>query len=507
MPPVTYQINGGTAVFGVMWKYFQTSYNGYPTIDTVMWTLYDNSDWTQSINFTSNNNSYDAIRVVGSTTNADTRKMYYISNGVETLVYHNTVWTNIAYKTITFSAQNVREKIYALLTWSVITNSSGEQVSQSNVGYLLQSGQYKIKENFTVPSDGNMIIQEFESNSQSWGGLYISDVNNIQYKHNPENDNYAFVKVLENGVWVDENYKYITISENTYGDYETYNNFNTVYDLSTPTTLTFKHFYDAGLQGTGSIKFRHYSQQEPSTGNVIKAGTYRWKDNAVTYPGDFDYVSGSAYDTYKEFFNFISGPYGDTTQYYGFLFRKYPGGYLRMEYMTNLTGSTNGESGMSWSNSTSTTSPGYIDYEFIVIGDDVNVSDLLASWFNNNTESYTDIKAGNYLISENPTLPNEELTNFDNATCKMYTMTADNMFGPLTEAALSVDSESVTVSSELETGDSINYSLSDGWMYILNEGAFTATDTTKMRTLTEFSGCYCAKNEKAWFTANTTKLS
>lgn len=272
-------------------------------------------------------------------------------------------------------------------------------------------------------------------------------------------------------------------------------------------TVKFKHFFDAGLQGTGTYKFRHYSQQEPSTGNVIKAGTYRWKDNAVTYPGDFDYVSGSAYDTYKEFFNFISGPYGDTTQYYGFLFRKYPGGYLRMEYMTNLTGSTNGESGMSWSNSTSTTSPGYIDYEFIVIGDDVNVSDLLASWFNSNTESYTDIKAGNYLISENPTLPDEELTNFDNATCKMYTMTADNTFGPLTEATLFVNSESITVSSELETGDSINYSLSDGWMYILNEGTFTATDTTKMRTLTEFSGCYCTESEKAWFTANTTKLS
>lgn len=33
-------------------------------------------------------------------------------------------------------------------------------------------------------------------------------------------------------------------------------------------TLTFKHFYDAGLQGTGSIKFRHYSQQEPSSGET-----------------------------------------------------------------------------------------------------------------------------------------------------------------------------------------------------------------------------------------------
>lgn len=30
-------------------------------------------------------------------------------------------------------------------------------------------------------------------------------------------------------------------------------------------TLTFKHFFDAGLQGTGTYKFRHYSQQEPSS--------------------------------------------------------------------------------------------------------------------------------------------------------------------------------------------------------------------------------------------------
>lgn len=27
---------------------------------------------------------------------------------------------------------------------------------------------------------------------------------------------------------------------------------------------TFKHFYDAGTIGTGTVKFRHYSQQEPT---------------------------------------------------------------------------------------------------------------------------------------------------------------------------------------------------------------------------------------------------
>lgn len=33
-------------------------------------------------------------------------------------------------------------------------------------------------------------------------------------------------------------------------------------------TFTFKHFYDAGTIGTGTYKFRHYSQTEPSTGET-----------------------------------------------------------------------------------------------------------------------------------------------------------------------------------------------------------------------------------------------
>lgn len=40
---------------------------------------------------------------------------------------------------------------------------------------------------------------------------------------------------------------------------------------------TFKHFYDAGTIGSGTVKFRHYSQQGGG-GTVIKAGTYKWVD-------------------------------------------------------------------------------------------------------------------------------------------------------------------------------------------------------------------------------------
>lgn len=32
--------------------------------------------------------------------------------------------------------------------------------------------------------------------------------------------------------------------------------------------MNFKHFYDAGLQGTGAYKFRHYSASEPSSGET-----------------------------------------------------------------------------------------------------------------------------------------------------------------------------------------------------------------------------------------------
>lgn len=45
---------------------------------------------------------------------------------------------------------------------------------------------------------------------------------------------------------------------------------------------TFKHFYDAGTIGSGTFKFRHYSQQEPSSGNVIKAGTYQFNEELTS---------------------------------------------------------------------------------------------------------------------------------------------------------------------------------------------------------------------------------
>lgn len=85
-------------------------------------------------------------------------------------------------------------------------------------------------------------------------------------------------------------------------------------------TLTFKHFYDAGLQGTGTYKFRHYSQQEPSSGEtwvlnetVNISGTNYYNNIEMTYSGQtrvypirslkmYEYSDGpeTAYSIYGE---------------------------------------------------------------------------------------------------------------------------------------------------------------------------------------------------------------
>lgn len=72
---------------------------------------------------------------------------------------------------------------------------------------------------------------------------------------------------------------------------------------STPQpTLTFKHFYDAGTIGSGTVKFRHYSQTEPlpqlaTPQNVSASGTtvsWRTVENATSYE---ILVGGSSFGT------------------------------------------------------------------------------------------------------------------------------------------------------------------------------------------------------------------
>lgn len=55
-------------------------------------------------------------------------------------------------------------------------------------------------------------------------------------------------------------------------------------------TLTFKHFFDAGTVGSGTYKFRHYSQQEPSSGETWVLNESVSFDLSVV---DIDFVSNN----------------------------------------------------------------------------------------------------------------------------------------------------------------------------------------------------------------------
>lgn len=80
-------------------------------------------------------------------------------------------------------------------------------------------------------------------------------------------------------------------------------------------TLTFKHFFDSGTIGTGTVKFRHYSQQEPSSGEtwVLNENAYKATNN-FTYTANF-VCDGTNYTTIVNSNNpKTGGLFYDTTQ-------------------------------------------------------------------------------------------------------------------------------------------------------------------------------------------------
>ena len=94
----------------------------------------------------------------------------------------------------------------------------------------------------------------------------------------PDMLKYDDTLVYISGSWENQKYRIVTFETAPTGDLLTWLQANGTKQSTPQPTLTFKHFYDAGTIGSGTYKFRHYSQQEPSSGNVIKAGTYKWVD-------------------------------------------------------------------------------------------------------------------------------------------------------------------------------------------------------------------------------------
>ena len=113
--------------------------------------------------------------------------------------------------------------------------------------------------NVTFVSNGQTFNSIINNNNPMTGGLFYDTLQVV----NPDNA----------GTFIDQNYQTITItsklSEVTNGNALLAWLQARATKQSTPQpTLTFKHFYDAGTIGSGTVKFRHYSQQEPSSGET-----------------------------------------------------------------------------------------------------------------------------------------------------------------------------------------------------------------------------------------------
>ena len=257
MPPLTYTIPGATVKFCVMNSAVATSTRGNPTENTIQYTVMNNNEFTQSFSFISNGISYTSLHVVASKTSPDLRKMYYIVDGEETLVYHNNQWTNEAFKTLTFETQSVREGIYGF-----ITGISGT-IYPVDLGVKVPAGKYKWKD---AANNTHCLISPFESGDLTFCEAYVNSSGERYYYKYPQNNKFESVSIYSNGAWSDEKYKTITIPENCYipyrGSFIYDNDFASLFE-AVP-TISFKHrFKNDALIGTGAYKFRRYSVEEP----------------------------------------------------------------------------------------------------------------------------------------------------------------------------------------------------------------------------------------------------
>lgn len=119
----------------------------------------------------------------------------------------------------------------------------------------------------------NGIIETLVSAWTVYNGATISTI-----------DNSFILPIMIQGLTLTANSTNIDVS---IGQSIVYNNNYYCVEASTPQpTLTFKHFYDAGTIGSGTVKFRHYSQQEPSSGEtwVLNADLGAEHVNKTTIP-------------------------------------------------------------------------------------------------------------------------------------------------------------------------------------------------------------------------------
>lgn len=198
--------------------------------------------------------------------------------------------------------------------------------------------------NDTIPASTASVetVVKFKSNNSEW--KEITGYPNVLYfvTNTTESSNTVVYSPTEG--WVNEAYRTIEFEQPVWdNELSAWLQANAT-KQSTP-AFTFKHFYDAGTIGTGTVKFRHYSQTEPSASTPKVSIRY-----------DDDYVSGYiAYSldngaTWSDYITTQTTLLTDVTQI-KFKCKGLDGGLVIDKGPYNY----NGESGVT----TTTISPGY----------------------------------------------------------------------------------------------------------------------------------------------------
>lgn len=252
---------------------------------------------------------------------------------------------------------------------------------------------------------------------------------------------------------------------------------------STP-TLTFKHFFDAGTIGTGTIKFRHYSQQEPISGE-----TWVLNESLTDTTGGGGFSANVSFTSYSNAYTAIQ-----------LLLRAGRDGVIVHYDSTEVYNSVIDD--------------GWYDqpYRTITFSETVTDSTLLAWLQANGTKQGGGgeiIKAGTYQFIEDINFP----TGIDIAekiTATINTLTENDVYGSqktidTINVAQSGDAGALSLFNEEPYYD-ITYALD--WEYNTEDGEkFYVTDTAKLRTIIIATDQTVTNELYQWFTANTTKLS
>lgn len=333
MPPVTYTIQGGTAHFCALNKSYRTTAYGNPSDTEIAYTKTSTDNFTQSIIFTSNGNSYDSIHCICSTTTASDRKMYYVKDSVETLVYNNGVWTDDNYKAITYETQSIREKVY-----EIITGANNNGVS---CGFDFPKGNYKFKKLSDSSAPVSIHTTGFTSNINLYAILDIYN-DHLVYYNFPSNNQFTSIQVYDGTTWINDNYKIISFPDNSYINYSGYVDFLTYFEKVTTSRisidLTTLSGWNSVAGGTHTLqvvaKAEGYKDSEKSTAiNFTKAsakvllekGTYQFIENPnmnisidETVSGKMNTLTGN--NTYGEQTSFDGISLVDSTAQIGMLF-------------------------------------------------------------------------------------------------------------------------------------------------------------------------------------------